>query len=144
MTPGSKLLQIMADNLNREQPAIKNWRDLASKLDIPADVSREFSGESAWQNGKSPTKEVLEWVAAQFPDTTLKEVVKALDKIQRNDAIQIITKQFPDTVGESKSYGCCCLWFVSTRLPFVMVTYLELCTKQTAQLIQTEINSGEL
>ena len=92
----------MADKLNREQSAVENWKNLASKLNIPADVSREFSGESTSQNGKSPTKEVLEWVAAQFPDTTLKEVVKALDKIQRNDAIQIITKQFPDTVGECK------------------------------------------
>ena len=99
MAPGSELLQITADKLNRELPAIENWRNLAFKLKIPAE---EISGESTWQKGRSPTKKVMEWVAARFPDTTLKDVVKALDKIQRNDAIQIITKHFPDTVGECK------------------------------------------
>lgn len=107
MKPGSELLQVMADKLNRELPAVENWRNLAFKLEIPAEVSREFSDESTWQKGTSPTKEVMKWVAAQFPDTTLKDLVKALDKIQRNDAIQIISKQFPDTVGKCKNCSSC-------------------------------------
>ena len=100
MTPGSELLQTMADKLNRELPAVKNWKNLASQLEIPVDVRREFADESTGEKRKSPTKEVMEWVAARFPDTTLHDVVNALDMIERNDAVQLITKQVPDTVGE--------------------------------------------
>lgn len=100
MTPGSELLQTMAAKLNREIPGIKDWHHLACKLEVPVDIRLAFGGVGP--KGKSPTKEVMQWLVARFPDTTLKDVVKALDKIQRNDAIQIITRQFPDTVGESK------------------------------------------
>lgn len=100
MTPGSELLQTMADKLNREIPGIKDWRHLACKLEVPVDIRQAFGGIGP--KGKSPTKEIMQWLVARFPDTTLKDVVKALDTIQRNDAIQIITRQFPDTVGESK------------------------------------------
>ena len=100
MTPGSEILQIMADKLNREIPGIKDWHHLAYKLEVPIDIRQAFGGVGP--EGKSPTKEVMQWVVARFPDTTLKDVVKALDTIQRNDAIQVITRQFPDTVGESK------------------------------------------
>ena len=65
---------------------------------VPDDVLREFQGEST--ASKSPTKEVIQWLADQFPNTTLIDLVQALEKIQRNDAIQIITKHFPDAVGE--------------------------------------------
>ena len=102
MTPGSELLQTMADRLNREIPCVEDWRHLASKLDIPVEIRQAFGGLGP--KGKSPTKEVMQWLVARFPDTTLKDVVKALDRIQRNDAIQIITKQFQDTVGERKKF----------------------------------------
>ena len=99
ITPGSELLERMADKLNREEvPGVENWTHLACKLDLPADVRREFG--VAGQKRKSPTKEVLEWVAANFPDKTLSDVANALEKIQRYDAIQIISKQFPDVVSK--------------------------------------------
>ena len=98
ITPGSELLQTMEVELNREDvPGVKNWKHLACKLKVPNDVLREFAGESTVR--KSPTKEVIQWLADRFPDTTLIDLVQALEKIQRNDAIQIITKQFPDAVG---------------------------------------------
>ena len=100
MAPGSELLQLMGEKLNREQPGVKNVTNLVSKLEVPVDVWRELVGESTGRKGKSPTKEVLEWVSIRYPGTTLIHVVKALDMIQRNDAIEIITKQFPETVGE--------------------------------------------
>lgn len=102
------ILQTVADKLNRELSAVKNWRHLAFKLEIPADVSRAF-GESG-QKRTSPTKEVMQWLTTRFPDTTLKDVVKALDKIQRNDASQIIKNQFPDTVGECSKCRACILY----------------------------------
>jgi len=108
MTPGSEILQTMEDKLNRGNPGVKDWDHLACKLDVPVDIRNAFEGLESQR--KSPTKEVMQWVVAQFPDTTLKDVVKALDKIQRNDAIQIITRQFPDTVGESKDCFVVILW----------------------------------
>ncbi|KAJ7326127.1 hypothetical protein OS493_027978 [Desmophyllum pertusum] len=101
MTPGSQLLQTMADKLNRELPAVKNWENLAFELDIPVDVRREFAGDSTGEKRTSPTKEIMKWVAAWIPDTTLLDVVKALVMIDRNDAVQLITTQFPDTVDSS-------------------------------------------
>ena len=99
MTPGSELLQTMADKLDRELPAVDNWKNLAFKLEIPPEVIRECEEMSKGKEGMSPTIEVMKWVAAKFPGTTLIDAVKALDRIQRNDAIKIITEQFPDTVG---------------------------------------------
>lgn len=102
MTPGSEILQVVADKLNREVPAVENWQHLAFKLKMPANVIRAF-GEPK-QSRKSPTKEVMQWLSTHFPDTTLKDVEKALDKMQRHDASQIIKTHFPDTVGECRRY----------------------------------------
>ena len=94
ITPGSELLERLALELNREENSVvKNWTHLAWKMEIPADVRRGFADVK--QIRKSPTKEVLEWVAAQFPEITLSDVAKALDEIQRNDAVQIISEYFP-------------------------------------------------
>ena len=99
LTPGSQLLQMVAEKLNIEDvPWIQNWRRLAHQLEIPSDVYRGFD-ESTSQR-KSCTREVLQWLVVQKPPITLFHIVEALEKIQRNDAIQIITQQFPDTVGE--------------------------------------------
>ena len=89
----------MTVELNREDvPGVKNWTHLASTLDVPYDVLREFQEDSTIR--KSPTKEVIQWLTDRFPNTTLIDLVQGLRKIQRNDAIQIITKQFPDAIGE--------------------------------------------
>ena len=99
ITPGSELLETLALELNREENSVvKNWTHLAWKMEIPADVRRGFADVK--QIRKSPTKGVLEWVAAQFPEIALSDVEKALDEIQRNDAIQIISKHSPNTVGK--------------------------------------------
>ena len=99
ITPGSELLERLALELNREENSVvKNWTHLAWKMEIPADARRAFADVK--QVRKSPTKEVLEWVAAQFPEKALRDVAKALDEIQRNDAIQIISEHFPNTVGK--------------------------------------------
>ena len=83
----------MAENLNREEvPGVKNWIHLAD------DVRQELGATE--KKLKSPTKEVIQWVAVNLPEKTLSDVANALDRIQRNDAIQIISMQFPDTVGK--------------------------------------------
>ena len=99
MKPGSPLLQTAADELNIDHvPWAENWRHLAYHLEIPSDVYQEFGGSSAQR--ESPTREILQWLVVRTPDIVLSAVVKALDKIKRNDAIQIITREFSDTVGE--------------------------------------------
>ena len=99
ITPGSKLLERLAPELNREEnPEVKNWTYLACKMKIPADVREAFADVK--QIRKSPTKEVLEWLAAHSPEKALRDVAKALDEIQRDDALQIISKHFLDTFGK--------------------------------------------
>lgn len=89
----------MTVELNREDvPGIKNWTHLASRLEVPNDVLREFQEDSTIR--KSPTKEVIQWLTDRFPNTTLIDLVQGLRKIRRNDAIQIITEQFPEAIGE--------------------------------------------
>jgi len=101
MIPGSELLQTVADELNIDDlPWTPNWRRLAYHLKIPSNVYQEFDGSTAGR--KSPTKEMLQFLVQRTPNITLIDIVEALEKIQRNDAIQIITQQFPETVGEYK------------------------------------------
>lgn len=114
MTPGSELLQTMADKLNREILGVEDWRHPACKLDVPVDKRKAFGGLGP--KGKSPTREVMQWLVAQFPDTILKDVVKALHKIQRNEAIQIITRQIPDTVGKNKHCLVVILYLLFSKL----------------------------
>ncbi|XP_066021739.1 uncharacterized protein [Pocillopora verrucosa] len=97
MAQKPELVETMAENLNREEvPGVKNWIHLASKLNVPDDVRQELGATE--KKRKSPTKEVIQWVAVNLPEKTLSDVANALDMIQRNDAIQIISMQFPDTV----------------------------------------------
>lgn len=98
MTPGSQLLQKMADILDHRL-AIKDWRHLACKLDVPVDVWRALE-----QKRKSPIKELLQRMVVQGRNATWKDLLKAPENIQCYDAIQIIRRQFPDTVGESKIF----------------------------------------
>lgn len=99
LTPGSQLLQMVAEKLNIEDvPWAQNWRRLAYHLAIPSDLYRDFDMSTAQR--KSCTREVLQWLVVRKPRITLFHIVAALEKIQRNDAIQVITQQFPDTVGE--------------------------------------------
>jgi len=96
--PGSQLFQTVEDELNIDYvPGTQNWRHLACRLQIPSHVYQEFDGSLAER--KSRTKEVLQLLVKRSPELTLIDVIEALEKIQRNDAIQIITQRFPGAVG---------------------------------------------
>ena len=99
MTPGSELLQMVADKLNIDvAPWNQNWRNLAHLLKIPSGRYQEFDETS--ERRTSPTRELMRWLTVRSPETTLIEIVKALDTIRRNDAIKIVTEEFPDVIGE--------------------------------------------
>ena len=113
MPPGSELLQISADKLDGEKvPWEKNWLQLAYFLQIPSHV---YQGFETREQRESPTMEVFRWLVVHFPGITLTDIVKALDKIQRNDVIQIITKHFPDTVSKYLIEHFCVIFRVISR-----------------------------
>ena len=89
VTPGSELLERLALELNREEnPEVKNWTHLVWKMKIPADVRRSFADVKLIR--KSPTREILEWVAAHSTEKVLSGVAKAIDEIQRNGTTENI------------------------------------------------------
>ena len=96
---------MIADELSSMQSlwsiTTSEWRRLAGQLNIQSSVCKEFDeGLKIKAPGKSPTKEVLQWLTHRFPDMTLTDFVVVLEKTKCKDAIQIITAHFPDTVGE--------------------------------------------
>lgn len=97
ITPESEILQVLEEKLNFDDvPWAKNWRQLACNLKIPREVYEEFDGTS--RQRKSPTREMMKCLVGQDPGINLTDIVEALEKIKRNDAIQIITEHVPDTV----------------------------------------------
>lgn len=82
------------------------WRRFARQLNIQSSVCEEFDEHSKLSvPRKSPTKEVLQWLAYMFPEMTLTDFVVGLEKTECEHAIQIITAHFPDTVGEYSTYS---------------------------------------
>ena len=113
MPPGSELLQMVANKLDTEKvPWEKNWRQLAYHLKIPSHV---YQGFETREQRKSPTMEVIRWLVVHSSDTTLIDIVNALEKIQRNDVIQIITQHFPDTDSEYLIEHLCILFSFKSK-----------------------------
>ena len=113
MPPGSELLQMVANKLDTGNvPWEKNWLQLARYLQIPSHV---YQGFETREQRKSPTMEVIRWLVVHSSDITLIHIVKALEKIQRNDVIQIITQHFPGTVSEYLIEQFCILFRVMSR-----------------------------
>lgn len=82
------------------------WHRLAHHLNIGYFVCEGLDEHSKLTGPrKSPTKEVLQWLANMFPEMTLTDFVVGLEKTECKHAIQIITAHFPDTVGEYSTYS---------------------------------------
>ena len=96
MVTRSEILDRITEALNPERvPGVKNWRYLAHRLGIPSNVFLDWFDESEGRD-PSPTKEVFIWLALRSPGTNLHDFIVALDKIERHDAITVIT----DAVGK--------------------------------------------
>ena len=97
---------MIADQLVRNLKRAEEWRRLARRLNIQSSVCEEFDERRKPRGqAKSPTKEVLQWLAHWFPDMTLADFVVVLEKTECKHAIQIITAHFSDTVGEYSTYS---------------------------------------
>ena len=96
---------MLEERLNVDRvPWAKNWRQLAHNLNIAREVYDEF--DETTRQRKSPTKEMMKWLVGRDPDITLTDIVEALEKINRNDAIQIITQHVPHSLGEYNTWDC--------------------------------------
>ena len=100
---------MIADELSsvgRLLSADQEWCRLACQLDIQYSVYKEFDEHRKLIGSrKSPTMEVLQWLAHWFPDMTLADFVVVLEKTKCKNAIQIITAHFPDMVGEYSTHS---------------------------------------
>ena len=97
------LVATMANELDTKRPDISNWKDLAYCLGVSRDVIEvieAFVAVSDQQELDSPTMEIMHFLAARKPLMTIGQFVKALEEIHHYEAIQIITQQLPETVGE--------------------------------------------
>jgi len=75
--------------LNKKNPAVENWRDLAKRLGVPHKVYEEFDPDSNSPK-HSPTKLMLQWLRSEHPNMTLDELRTAVAKINRGDVLKIL------------------------------------------------------
>ena len=68
---------------------MRNWRHLASILDVDSDVITRLGQYGDF----SPTIRLFDYLAASNPDLTIKELKDILFEIRRNDLIILLIKR---------------------------------------------------
>jgi len=71
---------------------IRCWRRLGNKLDVKKDTLDTFSNEG---DMISPTECLINHLSATRPSLTMADLIWALEKIGRTDALSIIEDYFP-------------------------------------------------
>lgn len=84
------LLDNVAILLDKETPDMKNWLHFAQKFDI----SRKECDGLKPKGIPSPTKKLMEYIVQVNPDLTLKQLIQALEKMERRDVVNALTKFF--------------------------------------------------
>lgn len=88
---GSELLSDIGEHLNKEIRAVKNWRNLAYRLEIPPETYSSF--DTSKEKAKSPTKMMFQWLARWKPDLNIGDLLKSIKAIDRFDVAEIVTKE---------------------------------------------------
>ena len=88
---GSELLSDIGEHLNKEIRAVKNWRNLAYRLEIPPETYSSF--DTSKEKAKSPTKMMFQWLARWKPDLNIGDLLKSIKAIDRFDVVKIVTKE---------------------------------------------------
>ena len=96
MASGSDLPRLIGEHLYAPS-GITHWRQLGEQLEIPFEAYKD----RCYGYGKSRVEKVLN-VLAEDSDATLWDVVEALRRMGRIDAIEMIAQDFPDVMGEFK------------------------------------------
>ena len=91
LKPDSELLDEIGQKLNKEIRALKGWRNLACRLDIPTDVYPDF--DVAKKKVESATRMLFEWLMRWRSDLSIDDLLKALNQIDRNDVIELVKKE---------------------------------------------------
>ena len=87
LTSKPEFIDQLALYLDRDMRLIRNWRHLASKLGVDAEVIRRLEQYTDF----SPTIRLFEFLEATQPDLTIKELKDALLEIRRNDLFCLLT-----------------------------------------------------
>ena len=85
--PDSPLLQKISDDLNREVTGTGNWKTLSRELGISNEDYDRFQKSGPKQ---SPTSAVLQKVITLQSRITIREILQALENIERRDVIEVI------------------------------------------------------
>ena len=91
---GSELLSEIGERLNKEIRAVKNWRNLAYRLNIPPETYSSF--DTSKDKAKSPTKMMFQWLAKWKPNLNIGDLLKSIKAIGRFDVVEIVTKEAED------------------------------------------------
>lgn len=76
--------------LNKKNPALQNWKDLAQTFNISRDVYRVFDQREL----NSPTKQLFEWLFVNRTELTLRQLCRTFRDMNRNDLRRDIEKVF--------------------------------------------------
>ena len=88
---GSELLADIGERLNKEMRAVKNWRNLAYRLEIPHEEYDAF--DTSKVSAKSPTKMLFEWLQRCKPNITVKDLLTGLKQIDRYDVVDLVRQE---------------------------------------------------
>ena len=88
---GYELFTEIGERLNKDIRAVKNWRNLAYRLNIPHEVYDAFDTSKA--AAKSSTKMLFEWLAQWKPNLNVSDLLKGLKEIDRFDVVDLVTKE---------------------------------------------------
>lgn len=83
----------VCQELNKDIPGVENWRGLAFRLNLDKRTYEHFQPSSTARS-RSPTKTILDWLVVSKPETTLFDVMDALETIGRPDVNTLIERHF--------------------------------------------------
>ncbi|CAH3024571.1 unnamed protein product [Porites evermanni] len=98
---GSELLADIGERLNKEMRAVKNWRNLAYRLEIPHEEYDAF--DTSKVSAKSPTKMLFEWLQWWKPNLTVKDLLTGLKQIDRYDVVDLVRQEVADEADSRQS-----------------------------------------
>ena len=100
---GSELLADIGERLNKEMRAVKNWRNLAYRLEIPHEEYDAF--DTSKVSAKSPTKMLFEWLQRWKPNLTVKDLLTGLKQIDRYDVVDLVRLEVATGKSHHFSFG---------------------------------------
>lgn len=92
----SELLEAIGKCLNKNIRGVKNWRNLAFRLDITSDVYNTFDTSKEVEQGPSPTEMLFKWLERGKPKLTVKDLLNCLREIKRFDVVELVIKEVAD------------------------------------------------